>query len=65
MYVRVPITEADMTEQEPLRRVNILIQREKAQWVATAHGLTVSALIRMLLANAYRDEVRRNQPGGE
>lgn len=45
-----------MPEKEPLRRVNILIQGRKADAVATARGLTVSGMIRALIADAYWEE---------
>jgi len=47
-----------MTEKEPLRRVNILIQGRKADAVATARGLTVSGMIRALIADAYWEDCR-------
>lgn len=47
-----------MTEKEPLRRVNILIQGREADAVAIARGMTVSALIRALIADAYWEDCR-------
>ena len=45
-----------MFENEPLGRFSILIPRKKAAAVARARGLTVSALIRVLIADAYWEE---------